>query len=872
MIRAEYLRFLQTLNEEAVTDNVRKLANLVLQNLDHLIPLGTHQGQRIKAVVQLAQENWSNLDVNIHPLSDNLVVNNSPITQLQRLSVGPFRGFSREEVFDLSSRLVLIYGPNGTGKSSFCEALEYSLLGNVAEAESNRFRDPQRYLRNAYVDRFRAPEIFGLDAEDNEIPVVSDDALYRFCFIEKNRIDNFSRIAAQAPAKQIELISTLFGLDFFTDFVRRFTAEIDSRYIDLIGQNRTLLTQKRQALEGAMLQLEANSGELIRISTDEQALANSYCEGADFNQVVQELLGNDDSVGLISCIESELQESLPVKSFLSLAQLDELDIGIVTLLGEVSSLHEVLASASQQISYKNLYEAVSQVQDSNPNNCPVCHTQLSQVTVNPFLYASEELRKLQYLAEQQQRLTELEQTINRHFASLAEIVNTCCRIIPTTVLTRYQITINFQDNMEWWSSLQRLSEDGYTGFQRLKEEVLFAESIDQQIEQLAQERLSKQEELRRLRGLSSNITVLKTRRLTVIQALEAAQQTITSFDIENAQLIESVESEMVVVDKNRSISESYTNFVTLLNEYKDSLPAQLVADLGERVVQLYNSFNRNDSASELLAVVKLPLSQSQRLEISFQSEPALFYDPLHVLSEGHIRCIGLAILLSKNLKENCPILIFDDPVNAIDEDHRESIRRTLFEDSYFSEKQIILTCHGEEFFKDIQNLLPTQVVRNSKLLSFLPRSDESHIRVDFNCAPRNYIIAARTHFDRNEIRESLSKLRKAMESLTKGKVWTYVNRFGDGNLSLKFRSHNAPIELRNLAEQLKSKIVKAGFSDENKSNVLEPLNLLLGINGSSREWRYLNKGTHEESDRAEFDRNTVSTIISAMERLEQSIL
>ncbi|MGF3860388.1 AAA family ATPase [Salmonella enterica] len=36
---------------------------------------------------------------------------------------------------------MLIYGPNGTGKSSFCEALEYTLLGNVAEAESKRFRN-----------------------------------------------------------------------------------------------------------------------------------------------------------------------------------------------------------------------------------------------------------------------------------------------------------------------------------------------------------------------------------------------------------------------------------------------------------------------------------------------------------------------------------------------------------------------------------------------------------------------------------------------------------------------------------------------------------------------------------------------------------
>ena len=245
---------------------------------------------------------------------------------------------------------------------------------------------------------------------------------------------------------------------------------------------------------------------------------------------------------------------------------------------------------------------------------------------------------------------------------------------------------------------------------------------------------------------------------------------------------------------------------------------------------------------------------------------------MHVLSEGHIRCIGLAILLAKNIKENCPVLIFDDPVNAIDDDHRESIRRTLFDDAFFVSKQIILTCHGEEFFKDIQNLLSAGLVSQSKAFTFLPRLDEPHIRVDFNCAPRNYIISARNHLNNGEIRDALSKARQALESFTKGKLWRYVNRHGDGNLSLKFRSVTASIELRNLTEQLKSKIAKADFGDTNKDNVLALIETLLGPSGDSREWRYLNKGTHEEADRSEFDRQSVLEIVTTLEQLDAAPL
>jgi hypothetical protein len=44
MIRAEFQHFLQTLNDSAASDGVRKIANLVLEHLDELMPLTTYQG------------------------------------------------------------------------------------------------------------------------------------------------------------------------------------------------------------------------------------------------------------------------------------------------------------------------------------------------------------------------------------------------------------------------------------------------------------------------------------------------------------------------------------------------------------------------------------------------------------------------------------------------------------------------------------------------------------------------------------------------------------------------------------------------------------------------------------------------------------
>ena len=396
--------------------------------------------------------------------------------------------------------------------------------------------------------------------------------------------------------------------------------------------------------------------------------------------------------------------------------------------------------------------------------------------------------------------------------------------------------------------------------------------MDNDIDQAHQQRTKKQTRLTQLRKLERQMIILQERRKTVENNLQTAENTVAGFNEENKYLIAKADAEKTLIPINNDIATSYNQFVVLLSNYKDNLPAKLVSDLGDKVVELYNAFNRNDSPKDLLASIRLPLAQGQRLEIAFQTAPEKYFDALHILSEGHIRCLGLAILLSKNLKDACPLLIFDDPVNAIDDDHRESIRLTLFEDDFLEGKQIILTCHGEEFFKDIHNLLGTEKSAASRNFTFLPQLDEQHIHIDFNCPPRNYITAAKAHMDRLEIRDALAKSRQALEYLTKDKVWNYVKRHGHGELSITMREKNSPIGLLNLTQQLNKKLSKTNFSHENKETVHGPIKTLLDIRGDSREWSYLNKGTHEESDRAEFDRTTVSTIIEALDKLDSALM
>ena len=871
MIRNEYLRFMQTLGTDGVPDNVRKLANVVLNHLDEITPLGTAHGKRTQKIVELSMREYKTANSECISGIENSRPDANGITRLKSLTVGPFRGFTEQEKLDLDRQIVLIYGPNGSGKSSFCEALEYGLLGSVEEAESRRFREARDYLKNAYVDRFEPPVVGANFADAGPTIVTANEVQFRFCFVEKNRIDSFSRIAAHLPARQTALISTLFGLDSFNDFVRGFSAEIDDKYIDLNGKKATLLAIKQLSLEGDTQTIEANTKSLTQLATEEQTLADKYQKDMPFANLVL-ALGTVDQPGEIQEIEEELQQSAPTLSGLKHVALLQTKVDVEKAITDLKAKETTLAGYSEELSYKQLYQAVIALTTVSQESCPACKTPLDRTTENPFQAAEVGLAKLEHLSVLEQQRDELKVAQHEAIKSIYLTLKKACQLIgdeaqPNPLQCRLVANESLL-NMEWWQVLIQLDDQNRSAWLQLEQQVKKLETMDVITLQAQAARQKRTERLKELRKLYDQVIQLQARRETFEAGITKAKTATAKFDEDNKALIEAVEREKAVVSQNQAISIAYEQLVALLNSYMDTLPSKLVADLGKLVVQLYNAFNRSDAPNDLLADLKLPTSSGEPIQISFCSAPKKYFDALHVLSEGHIRCVGLAILLAKNLKENCPILIFDDPVNAIDDDHREAIRRTLFEDDYFQGKQIILTCQGEEFFKDIQNLLGAMRTNASRRLTFLPQLGDKHIRIDFHSAPRNYLLSAQEHLVKLETRNALEKARQTLEALTKDKIWRYVSKHGDGNLSIKLRAANSPIELRNLTEQLKAKLSHQEFTHVDRDAVLSPITKLLGISGDSREWRYLNKGTHEEADRAEFDRSTVKSIIDSLADLD----
>lgn len=90
---------------------------------------------------------------------------------IERLRVEAFRGFRDAREFDLSAAAIIVTGPNGTGKTSFFDALQWGLLGSLERLESLRARRNVEHVVNQYRLGRKASVEIGLSLPTGPVTV-----------------------------------------------------------------------------------------------------------------------------------------------------------------------------------------------------------------------------------------------------------------------------------------------------------------------------------------------------------------------------------------------------------------------------------------------------------------------------------------------------------------------------------------------------------------------------------------------------------------------------------------------------------------------------------------------------------------------------
>jgi energy-coupling factor transporter ATP-binding protein EcfA2 len=284
----EFKRFLAK-STPTLSEHEKKLANLMLKGFDEVAAVGTAGGRRGRVLAKLIVDKGEAAPQALEIAADEANANASEIVRLTKVEVEHFRGFSEKHTFEFKNPYTFVYGPNGTGKSSLCEALEYGLLASIHEADSKRI-PVSDYIRNATSRKSAKPVLYGDTAKEKGIEVKAAPRSFEFCFIEKNRIDGFARVAANTPATQQARLAALFGLEEFNAFATQFNESLDP-YLDCVGKKGKDLADRAKGIAGHQAILEGLPAKAKTAETRSAVLLAKYPECKDLEKIKATLTG-----------------------------------------------------------------------------------------------------------------------------------------------------------------------------------------------------------------------------------------------------------------------------------------------------------------------------------------------------------------------------------------------------------------------------------------------------------------------------------------------------------------------------------------------------------------------------------------------------
>ncbi|TGL65951.1 hypothetical protein [Leptospira sarikeiensis] len=872
-IRNEFEQWIISLKDSSLNEIQTKLLNLLISNFDTILPLGTAKSQRAKKIAELIEKNRSTLAADFPLVSPNIGYSTDRINNISELEIGPFRGFNSSEKFSFDTNFTFLYGPNGSGKSSFCEGLEYALLDEIEEASAKRILIKD-YIKNTSKQEGKKPIVYTKNGDRNEaVPVQANQILYKFSFIEKNRIDAFARITATTNSDQKDRIATLFGLDSFSDFVDGFTNNFAPQ----------LTLEPKLANEFSESQKTNNENIAKLKEVNESIAVIAECWTTLFKEINNSdvstkeslkifLKGEDGVSGKIYELQqlkaSEIQKDIVIENF---SEIQEKVSGLIETSKTITKKLTEFQINSSDLNFNDLYSALIGIKDISADKCPACDTPLTQVVINPFQKAITEIEKLKSLSKLQEDLPSLCRSAVKDINILNIQINKVNTDI-TSMNIKEILVIPFVSDVEYidiknvptW--LPTLSEELNSVLNALPEITLISERISSFNLNLQEKRTEKEKvdtEIQKFEEYETRRVELSTQEIQLNKEKSEIESSISKFNEENSEKLVAIENEKLLISEFNNYIEAYDILIGNLKNYRDKLPVKLSFGLSEKALEYYNIINQNDPEFEKLDFLSIPSTPGDKIEIRFKGIKNK-EDALHILSEGHIKVLGLSILLSKISNDNLGFIIFDDVVNAIDDDHRSGIAELLTTHPDFKTKQQIITSHGEQFINKLEHKLGASAA--SKLVRhyrFFPSDSIEYRGIKVSTGDtKHYILQAEENYTKNSLKDAASKCRQAVESLSET-IWKKIIKERNINLTVKIRSPGFQPELSTVVDSL-IKELKAIDPNTTIFNKLKELK-------EKYPWSILNKGTHEQDDLPEFERSDIKNVIEIIKEIDTGL-
>ena len=406
--------------------------------------------------------------------------------RLERIRLKTFGCFKQQD-FDLSDGINLIFGPNFSGKSTLVNAIFFTLTGkpivprvDAASIKSTRSNsgtaglqfvvDDKRFMlfrgtRKQFQLRQEKEGQWHIVFDDTRITVVeaalkerfgiSHDRLALTAFLREGEIFEF---LARQPASRRDILYALLGIDRLIDVRERF---IDARRLAKRERNR-IQSHQNSLRFGAQ---NTNNAEIEKVEAKIKELEAVYSSETGDAELISEWMRNwKQAQTQLDTQKQEQHETL--SGFKDIAHLRDMLSTIETAVKDATGLEaerddlvKKVGSLDTQVgALTNVCKSLETLIESDDRHCPTCHQEVEREVVEKII-EEKETEKEQLRTELKEQKKALKE-ITDNLKSRKELEQRL-QVLQSN-LNRYEqldVIIN-KTNEEITTLKERLSEKG----------------------------------------------------------------------------------------------------------------------------------------------------------------------------------------------------------------------------------------------------------------------------------------------------------------------------------------------------------------------------------------------------------------------------
>ncbi len=630
--------------------------------------------------------------------------------KIKRLEISGFRGIRKNINLDLSpNKSVLIYGDNGSGKSSIADALEWF------------YHDKVKHLTSEEID------IKGITALRNTFLSDYEDAYFNLKYSD-SKYDSKKRLFLKRSKLTTEQSNV--AQDFNDYLIASLKENLILRYKDLL---RFILSTKTDKLNevsyiigfSEVSKVKGIFKKAVGDLKKEQKIKDydnhiNIKQRQIIEQIGQSIFDDNQYFNAIKEMVTPLNLSVEIKN----------DASINNVL-ELLKKPEDKEAVEQQLSYEKAIENLRNFKASFDNICSYYKSfyekcqqiakdqnKLKKISLEPLLSQGLSILEKRLYAEdscplclQNKSREDLIDELKKRLEELAigkkekesalEEKNTTERFIQGALTeienALKQKSLILKENSDLRKKVERIKELISTASEKLRKTAL------SEIEQLSRPEDFVNLDVLMLQDIISALLDKKTKIITGKK--EDTTFTIYSKIFSVRQFYDEIKSmkkaSEVLTQQQQSVELIYNEFVKKQREGLCSFLESISKDMND----LYLFMNDSENVSEIELI---PLDEDDEfvgITLQFEFHGKSVSPPHKYLSESHLNCLGICLFFAsvKAFNKLNKFIVLDDVISSFDTNHRARFARLLVEK--FSDYQIVLLTHEKDWFELVSNMV-----------------------------------------------------------------------------------------------------------------------------------------------------------------------